>query len=669
MKKIALLLVLLCFVTPQSAFSAETKRTYDQDLGLVKKQISAKDYLRAEQALVKMLRRYPDNRELLSMLGSVLFWEGKFEESLKVYDGLLRLPRTKEFAKDRKRVANALALRNAGRLLEQGDTAGAEKILLPMTVEKNTLYDAGILLAPAYFRDRRYESAARLLDVLIAQYPKDRDIVSMRASVHLALGEYDEAIGLNEALLRDGHKDAGLAIEAIKKQKRLAEAGRMYKEGRDSEALEVFRKLFDDDIERCDTGYMTGVLMLRSGDTDGAIRLIESMRPECDGNKDTLLLLASAYYRAGLLSESVSVYQQAGQGLQSDDLRRAQKALELARIDQLLKDGRNDEARRALIGMLSAEPASYDAGFRLGMSYFAGRDFENAIDIFGRMRTHYPEDTDFAALHVEALIMDGQKREALGELNALPQKTQSYIRENREDLYYRATGNYLKLYSGAWDIYYGNLAITEERNMTIESGIRLSPVTAVIRASRISKYELTDTQAAVDLYAGLGERKPLWGYISLSSCPDAEFLPEYTFGAEIYKNHGPFEYSLGYTMMVYANSDVSILKPGLSYYAPKWISLTEKLYYIPEQGSYSLDTTLNFEPGHRFRSSAGFAFGSTSERSIALGDMQKIDTYSWRIGAEYRFSRILGVGVEISEEYRDYAIKRRGGAIYTRLWW
>ena len=103
---ILLLFIIVPFFTLNGVTAAE-KIGYDSGLKKVAEYRKAREYLEAEDLLSKMLEQYPDNSELLRMLGQTLYWDKQYDESIDTYKKLNKLKPSDTTKKELKKVIDA----------------------------------------------------------------------------------------------------------------------------------------------------------------------------------------------------------------------------------------------------------------------------------------------------------------------------------------------------------------------------------------------------------------------------------------------------------------------------------------------------------------------------------------------------------------------------------
>jgi YaiO family outer membrane protein len=76
--------------------------------------------------------------------------------------------------------------------------------------------------------------------------------------------------------------------------------------------------------------------------------------------------------------------------------------------------------------------------------------------------------------------------------------------------------------------------------------------------------------------------KKAWGYVGASGAINADFLPHWTLGGELFQGLGVLhrslsliEASLGYRHMDFKSGDVDLMIPGLTVYLPYDLWLTD----------------------------------------------------------------------------------------------
>ncbi len=310
----------------------------------------------------------------------------------------------------------------------------------------------------------------------------------------------------------------------------------------------------------------------------------------------------------------------------------------------------------------------YSSGLMLGKALFAQGKWREAADLYRELEQHYPKEPELTALRVEANLLARDYRAAAAILREAPPAVQEYLARERGDLLYRSTDNWFKISGGLYG--QSGKSATTETDLFLAVSQRVNQYSLTAWTGAMTKYSQTDTQIGLGVAGGKGEKSPFSWDVNVSMSPEARNLPRTTAGIELTRGFRGFDASLGYTRMDFKDSSANIVIPGLLWYVPSTaFTLSERIYFVPETGGYSLLTTLQYEPDHRFRSFASLGIGTSAERISTSQDYQRSQTVSGRIGAEYRFTQHYSIGGEASFENRRNQYDRTGAILYMRYWW
>lgn len=223
---------------------------------------------------------------------------------------------------------------------------------------------------------------------------------------------------------------------------------------------------------------------------------------------------------------------------------------------------------------------------------------------------------------------------------------------------------------------YGYYAYTDdienEQAGLIEIAAPFGTRTAIGRVEPIDRFGLTDVLISGELYA------PLWraasGYAGFSAGIGAEFVPEWTLGGELYQGLGmlhpvlrPIELSFGYRRLTFEAQSVDVLIPGITFYLPYDVFLTEKLYFVPETDSKTLSSQITWRITDRMQVFASGTFGTAGERLTTVDDFARIDTVSLQLGLSVPLAHQVSVEAIGTYEDRD-ALYTRGGLAVNLLY-
>jgi YaiO family outer membrane protein len=411
--------------------------------------------------------------------------------------------------------------------------------------------------------------------------------------------------------------------------------------------------------------------LIKSSDFKRAEDLTNEMLRIYPGNQEFQSILARLYSWQGKYEDSVKLYQDILSKKYSPEVKTeldkviASKNLDDIKNLQSMVGPKEYEAKLREYYESGKDP--YNSGYLLGMHYIEDRDFDKAAKVFEELQTRFPKDTNLKILYLESLIENKNytvARKYYSDLKQEEEEEVAFIDRNRGDLEYKLHNNYFML-KGGYYLYPPN--IQNEKELTLELSQGIGNFTLIPRYSNISRYGLNDNQLGLDLYSTLGSKR--YGYVSFTASPDAQFLPVWTAGAEIFQGIDNFEFSFGYTRMNFQTSGVNILKPGVRVYLPLRTSIDEKLYYVPDNQAYSLLSTLNWEPSHIFSAFYTFGFGQLAERLTSSQDLSKLNSFSHTLGLRYRFMPELSINTEFLWTHREGLYDITGASVYTKYWW
>jgi len=323
----------------------------------------------------------------------------------------------------------------------------------------------------------------------------------------------------------------------------------------------------------------------------------------------------------------------------------------------------------------AAEPPGYDAGIQLAKDQIKQKDFKAAEETLEALLQKYPGNTELLTMLGRVLFWQDKYDESINAFTeALAVREDPSVRQELErvkETKERETA--LREYEEKRDqvrtifgYYHYSSGADPERSATLEVSKKLGKMSFVLADSQVSRFGLDDNQLELTVYSKLGKKR--WGYIRGAWTPDADFLPETAFSAEVYQGYKKVDFSIGYSRLNF-DDPADIIMPGIIVYLPKNFFISEKLYYVPERGTGTLLSTLHYRPDRRFKSYVGFGYGRGSERVGALEDIEKIDTFSARMGAEYRFRPAWSAAGSVSYESREGLYDRTGATVSLTYWW
>ncbi|MFO0775960.1 MAG: YaiO family outer membrane beta-barrel protein, partial [Nitrospiraceae bacterium] len=233
----------------------------------------------------------------------------------------------------------------------------------------------------------------------------------------------------------------------------------------------------------------------------------------------------------------------------------------------------------------------------------------------------------------------------------------------------RASDGLMIPYRDYLKVGYGHYTYTnkfpDERNLLIEAAKPIGNMTLVGRIEPLNRFGLHDTPLSAELYSPLW--RGAWGYIGGSGAFDASFVPVWSLGSEVFQNLGViaaplaiFEASMGYKRMEFKTAGIDLLTPGLTLFLPWNLWITEKISYVPAQGSITLSSQLTWRPQERWQFWASYGFGTAGERIRAEQDFARIGSSIWQAGAMFPISSRFSGEVSGYYEDRGFLYVRRG---------
>ena len=301
-----------------------------------------------------------------------------------------------------------------------------------------------------------------------------------------------------------------------------------------------------------------------------------------------------------------------------------------------------------------------------GLYRAAGRNAEAArlLEDHEKIRTTEPEA---ARLYIASLLDAGEKEKANTALYALDEAVLAAVRREDPGLYCRTLVHSLEIGGEAAE--YSDHRYADDR-----AYVRFeTPVAGKVfvgTAEQVWRYDQSDTNFHGDLYSTLPE--DMWGYLTFSVAPGADFLPRYMVGAHLYKPLGALEVGLGYEYSSYSETDVHMVVPEYTYYFGNGFSWMQKLYWVPQTDSYALQNQLKYTQACRWNAALSFTPASSNEKIDVGSVFRQSDADLLRVEGEYRLTPEWLVGGALYNDwYRSggNAFTRTGMQLYLRRYW
>ncbi|GLI39196.1 tetratricopeptide repeat protein [Geobacter hydrogenophilus] len=706
-------------------------RDHDITLLYIRSLIMAGNPERAEQEVALLPGESHPSLHLAR--AAVLKTRGEYAEAVESYRRALKLQDDPSVRKEMQSLETLVSLRKADAALTSGKPELAEGVLRPLYSAGISSYDAGHRLARIAVNRKDYDETLTIYRRLLNDYPSDNDTVAAYLDTLLIAGKTDAAGAYLATLpgerspelrlryarllyrtgryaeaveeyrrLQSGATDPSVADEAAKAERTdaLWRANRLDAGGKTSEAEQIWRNLYESGKERYESGVRLARLYQKRGEFDRAATTLGELCKAYPADQDLRLALIDALLAAGNLvsaerelthladdhspqvslrrgrlmyrlkryEEAVQSFKTAGDTLEPTvrkEREAAENSLALSKALTLMRAGKLEEAKALWNELFLSGRERYESGYQLGMAYLRQRDFMRAREHFTGLSEEFPKDPGFFALAVESNLLSRDVKTASAMVRDASPERADYLRREREDLIYRVHPNYAQI-SGLLAGYDHGISSGRELALTISQ--RIDPATVVINAATVHRYDKDDAEFGAEVTFPL-QNRPYYGTLGLTYSPDANFLPQTTFRGEgTYVRNG-MEYSLGYTRMNFRDDGVNILVAGVLGYLAPTVTLSERLYVVPEKGTFSLLSTLHYEPTHLLRSYYSLGIGTASETNHELNATDRYFTVSNRLGVEYRPIASISGGGEIFDEFRDGLYNRYGIQLFVKYWW
>ncbi len=147
--------------------------TYDSGIEIIKSAIKQKDFQIAETISRKLLEKYPDNSEIITILARLLYWQKNYDESIKFFQKAIEIKPSDELYKELEKVKTSKELYLIDQLEKEGNLEEYESKLKRLIESNRAIYDAGYLLGMFYVKQREYSKSLEIFKMLREKYPDD----------------------------------------------------------------------------------------------------------------------------------------------------------------------------------------------------------------------------------------------------------------------------------------------------------------------------------------------------------------------------------------------------------------------------------------------------------------------------------------------------------------
>lgn len=506
--------------------------------------------------------------------------------------------------------------------------------------------DTRVALARVLSWHKQFAESEQLYRGVLDESPSNLDAAQGLADTLLWSQRPAEALPLYEAVYRETRDpDLGQRLEAVKAEIQAAaraSLGTQVIRAREQawanhydEAIQQYQAVLRQDPQNLDAKQGLADTLSWSRRVDEALPLYEEVYHDTQDPE-------VAQRIAALKSEQAAAVSRATLGEQ------------VVKARQKAWGKRYDEAILEYRAVLSQDPANLEAKQGLADTYYWSSRYADALALYQEV---YAETND---AELPARIESVRSELALSARAPVARPGAGIAIPFRD---------YLKL---GYSHYTYTNQFPDERNVLIEAAKPLGAMTLVGRIEPLNRFGLHDTPVSGELYSPLWGGA--WGYVGGSAAVNAKFVPSWSLGGEVFQGLGLLspslrwlEASIGYKRMEFKTAGIDLLSPGLTLYTPWNVWLTEKISYVPNQGSISLSSQLTWRPQDRLQFFVSGAYGTSGERIVAVQDFTRIKSIIWQAGAIFPISERLSG--ELSGYYEDRGLLyvRRGGT-FNLIW-
>ncbi len=506
--------------------------------------------------------------------------------------------------------------------------------------------DTRVALARVLSWQKQFAEAEQLYRGVMEEAPADLDAAQGLADTLLWSQRPAEALPLYEAVYRKTRDpELGQRLEAVKGEIQAAARAALGAQvvrareqawaNRYDEAIQQYQAVLRQDPQNLDAKQGLADTLSWSRRVDEALPLYEEVYHDTQDPE-------VAQRIATLKSEQAATVSRATLGEQ------------VVKARQKAWSKRYDEAILEYRAVLNQDPANLEAKQGLADTYYWSSRYADALALYQEV---YAETNDaelparIEAVRSELALSARAPVARAGAGIAIPFR------------------DYLKL---GYSHYTYTNKFPDERNVLIEAAKPLGDMTLVGRIEPLNRFGLHDTPVSGELYSPLWAGA--WGYVGGSAAVNAKFVPSWSLGGELFQGLGLLspslrwlEASIGYKRMEFKTAGIDLLSPGLTLYTPWNVWLTEKISYVPNQGSISLSSQLTWRPQDRLQFFLSGAYGTSGERIVAVQDFTRIKSIIWQAGAIFPISERLSGEFSGYYEDRGFLYVRRG-ATFNLIW-
>jgi len=320
--------------------------------------------------------------------------------------------------------------------IESGSVETGAAILTLSLARNPDLLEIRLRLATVRLKQNSPEAALSVL--LPVKDSADPRVQALLSQVYLKLGKYTEALDVLNRLNSSGSSNAGVKRELALVKMRSGQSDQAIKDlfdlvakqptdpslvgplvvalaqnGRFAEALAAADRLGSDPKQRAQALFFRGQILVRQGDTKGAIAALGKAIQIEPKN------IASLYYRADLY-ESLKQYAEASRDLEAIVALDANNVSALVKLAEVYaRQGQDKPVRTLLAKATSVAPKDPVPRIALVRFLLAHHDLKGAQGAASDLLKVVPNNPDGLALTGEIQLASGQKREAVATYRVL----------------------------------------------------------------------------------------------------------------------------------------------------------------------------------------------------------------------------------------------------------
>jgi len=255
------------------------------------------------------------------------------------------------------------------------------------------------LRASIMMGERKYAQTIALLEGPARATPNDPQALSMLASCYMALKQHTKAV----SLLQMATELNGGSAPDITANYGLSLIG----SGQVEQGVAQLQKAYSKDPGRAQAGLPLALMYMKEGKTKPAMQVLQAIIDKQPDNLTALNVLGIARGLSGDRTGARKTYVQ----VLAKDNRFIPATLNLARLD--LYEGKPDDARARLMGILKDQPKNLDAYFELAQVELYSKRPNEAIRLLEKARSFNPQSLRPNLMLVDMYLSMGDAQKAL----------------------------------------------------------------------------------------------------------------------------------------------------------------------------------------------------------------------------------------------------------------